>query len=114
TKDSLTIRSAAASAQIRGWESRPQELLFRGPGERQNLRAQNLTAFFQLLVGVDEETFLYHLRRGDYGAWLRAVIKDGELAAEVETLRNSDRTASEIRHLFKVGIDSLYAIQVKA
>ena len=86
-----------------------RSFFFRGPGGKLNLRAQNLTAFSQLLMGVDDETFLYHLRRGDYDAWLRGVIKDGELAAEVEKLRNSNRPPLELRHLITDAIDRRYA-----
>ena len=37
---------------------------FRGPEGKLNLRAQNLILFLQLAEGVDDETWLYHLRRG--------------------------------------------------
>lgn len=54
---------------------------FRGPAGKLNLRAQNLILFMQLAEGVDEETWMYHLRRGDYSRWFRKVIKDKVLAA---------------------------------
>jgi hypothetical protein len=56
---------------------------FRGPRSRLNLRAHNLVIFVQIADGVDDETWLYHLRRNDYSAWLRDAIKDHELATEV-------------------------------
>jgi hydroxymethylpyrimidine pyrophosphatase-like HAD family hydrolase len=55
---------------------------FRGPQEKLNLRAQNLTLFLQLVDGVDDATWLHHLRRGDYSRWFRDVIRDADLAAE--------------------------------
>src|SRR5262249_12127523 len=55
---------------------------FRGPEGKLNLRAQNLHVFMQLAEGVDDETWLHHLRRGDYSSWFRFTIKDEELAAE--------------------------------
>ena len=55
---------------------------FRGPQEKLNLRAQNLTLFLQLGDGVDDATWLHHLRRGDYSRWFRDVIRDEDLAAE--------------------------------
>jgi hydroxymethylpyrimidine pyrophosphatase-like HAD family hydrolase len=55
---------------------------FRGPQEKLNLRAQNLNLFLQLGDGVDDATWLHHLRRGDYSRWFRDVIRDEELAAE--------------------------------
>jgi hypothetical protein len=32
---------------------------------------------------VDDETWLYHLERGDYSKWMRKIIKNDELADEV-------------------------------
>ena len=55
---------------------------FRGPQEKLNLRAQNLNLFLQVGDGVDDATWLHHLRRGDYSRWFRDVIRDEELAAE--------------------------------
>jgi phosphoglycolate phosphatase (TIGR01487 family) len=59
---------------------------FRGAAQKLNLRARNLAAFMQMAQGVDDETWLFHLRQGDYTRWFRDSIKDDELAAEVEPL----------------------------
>src|SRR5262249_54765183 len=48
---------------------------FRGPENKLNLRAQNLQLFIQLAEGVDEATWLHHLRQGDYSRWFREAIK---------------------------------------
>ncbi|MDB5051338.1 MAG: phosphoglycolate phosphatase [Fibrobacteres bacterium] len=53
---------------------------FRGPEGKLNLRAQNLMIFLQLAEGVDEATWLHHLRAGDYSRWFRDSIKDEDLA----------------------------------
>jgi hydroxymethylpyrimidine pyrophosphatase-like HAD family hydrolase len=62
---------------------------FQGPQQKLNLRAQNLTLFLQIADGVDDETWLYHLGRGDYSAWFRECVKDQELA-EVAARIESD------------------------
>ncbi len=59
---------------------------FRGPQEKLNLRAQNLNLFLQLGDGVDDATWLHHLRRGDYSRWFRDVMRDEELAAEASSV----------------------------
>jgi hypothetical protein len=56
---------------------------FRGPDDRLNLRAQNLGMFLQIAEGVDDATWLHHLRAGDYSRWVAESIKDQELASEV-------------------------------
>jgi hypothetical protein len=63
---------------------------FQGPEGRLNLRAQNLLFFIQLADGVDDETWLYHLRRGDYSRWFREQIKDDVLALEAEKIEGRD------------------------
>lgn len=73
---------------------------FRGPDDRLALRAQNLQLFLQIGDGVDDATWLHHLRRGDYSRWVRDSIKDDELAnaiAEVEQDQGSDAAASRRR-----------------
>ncbi|HLH44322.1 MAG TPA: hypothetical protein VKV74_15135, partial [Bryobacteraceae bacterium] len=55
----------------------------RGPQGKLNLRARNLSMFLQLADGVDDETWLFHLKRGDYSRWFREAIKDEVMAGEV-------------------------------
>ena len=62
---------------------------FRGPDEKLNLRAQNLVTFLQMAGGVDEDTWMYHLKRGDYSRWFREKIKDPELAEEAAIIERS-------------------------
>src|SRR6185295_6776678 len=62
---------------------RERSFYFRGPEGKLNLKASNLMSFLDLGDGVDDETWLYHLGRGDYSGWLRTEVKDGELADEV-------------------------------
>src|SRR5262249_36370324 len=58
-----------------------QSFYFRGPEGKLNLRAQNLMTFLQMGEGVDEDTWLFHARKGDYSRWFETMIKDEELAA---------------------------------
>jgi len=53
---------------------------FRGPQNKLNLRAHNLATFLQIADGIDDETWLFHLSRGDVSRWFRDEIKDSELA----------------------------------
>jgi hypothetical protein len=66
---------------------------FRGPEKKLNLRAQNLMAFNSIADGVDDDTWLHHLRQGDYSEWMREAIKDDALALEVRKVE-SDRALS--------------------
>jgi len=55
---------------------------FRGPFGALNLRAQNLMIFVQMADGVDDETWMYHLKAHDYSRWMSEAIKDEDLSAE--------------------------------
>jgi len=71
---------------------------FRGPHAALNLRAQNLQVFAGLAAGVDEETWEFHLRRGDIARWLTDCVKDPELAEVVEGIAAAtDLGAAESR-----------------
>jgi HAD superfamily hydrolase (TIGR01484 family) len=57
---------------------------FRGPRGNLNLRAHNVSTFLQMAEGVDDETWLFHLRQKDYSQWFRHAIKDDDAADEIE------------------------------
>lgn len=61
---------------------------FRGPDSRLNLRAHNLMLFVELSEGVDDETWEYHRRCGDYSTWVRDAIKDESLADEIAAIES--------------------------
>jgi HAD superfamily hydrolase (TIGR01484 family) len=71
--------------------------VFRGPEGKLKLRAQNLSIFVQMAEGVDEDTWLHHLRQRDFSTWFRAVIKDDALAAEAEQIERRGGRESRIR-----------------
>ncbi|HEX5387327.1 MAG TPA: HAD-IIB family hydrolase [Gemmatimonadales bacterium] len=82
---------------------------FRGPDSRLNLRAQNLSLFVQVGDGVDDATWLYHLRRGDYARWLRESIKDPPLAAEAERIAaDAGLSAAQSRARLREAIERRY------
>jgi hypothetical protein len=82
---------------------------FRGPDGALNLRAQNLTLFLQIAEGIDDRTWLHHLRAGDYSQWLRDKISDGELADDVaRTERDEALTPLESRRRIKEAIERRY------
>jgi HAD superfamily hydrolase (TIGR01484 family) len=82
---------------------------FRGKDGKLNLRANNLNLFLQLAEGVDDETWCYHLRRGDYSRWLRQTLKDESVAEEVEQAEQSPaESAAESRARVRHAIEKRY------
>jgi hypothetical protein len=73
---------------------------FRGPEGKTNLKAHNLAMFSHLAQGIDDETWLFHLHRGDYSRWLRHSVRDAQLAEEAERIeQRSDLTPTQTRDL---------------
>jgi hypothetical protein len=84
---------------------------FRGPDGTLNLRAQNLAIFLQLSYGVDERTWLYHLKLGDYSRWFRDHIKDDELARRAQEIeRERSNAASESRAAIRAAVEERYTL----
>ncbi len=79
-----------------------EQFRFRGPHDKLNLRAQNLVQFVELAEGVDADTWLHHLKQGDYSRWFRDVIKDAVLAERAAAIEkqshpNADRTREQVK-----------------
>ncbi|MFO0898559.1 MAG: HAD-IIB family hydrolase [Pirellulales bacterium] len=84
---------------------------FRGREGKLKLRAQNLLVFLQMAEGVDDDTWLYHLRRGDYSLWFADRIKDDELADEARQVEAAEELgAVESRELIKAAIERRYTL----
>lgn len=92
-------------------DMRYHSFYFRGPHGRQNLKAQNLIVFSQIADGVDEETWLYHLRRRDYSRWFREAVKDTYLADQVERIeQREDLQPGETRRMIRSLIEARYTL----
>ena len=84
---------------------------FRGPSGQLNLRAQNLILFMQLGEGVDDATWIYHLKKHHYSAWMAEAIKDDTLANAVRQMENrQDLTPNESRKLIRSLIEERYTV----
>ena len=84
---------------------------FRGPNGKLNLRAQNLIMFRQLADGVDDETWLHHLRQGDYSRWMKMAIKDPFLAEIVHKVEDMpELSAHDSRQRVASAIEERYTM----
>jgi len=84
---------------------------FRGPDGKLNLRAQNLIMFRQLADGIDDETWLHHLRQGDYSRWMKTAIKDPSLAEIVHEVEDMpELSAHESRQRVATAIQERYTL----
>ncbi|MBV8864304.1 MAG: HAD-IIB family hydrolase [Acidobacteriaceae bacterium] len=86
---------------------------FRGPEGKLNLRVQNLNTFLQIAEGIDDETWLFHLRRGDYSNWFQYAIKDEYLASEIKEIEQASfLSAVESRGRVAKAIETRYTVPV--
>jgi len=83
---------------------------FRGAEAKLNLRAHNLQMFVQLAEGVDDDTWQYHRRRGDYSQWFRDQVKDDQLARDAEAIERSELTASDSRTAIRAAVEQRYTL----
>lgn len=87
---------------------------FRGPKDALNLRAQNLGVFLQMAAGVDDDTWLHHLRANDYSRWFRDAIKDDDLADETEGVEEQDElTPATSRDQIRQIVEKRYTAPAK-
>ncbi|TGP92591.1 MULTISPECIES: HAD-IIB family hydrolase [unclassified Mesorhizobium] len=68
---------------------------FRGPDDAMNLRAHNLMIFAQMAEGIDDKTWEFHLRAGDYSKWFRHQIRDKDLARETAEAEKDRKLSAE-------------------
>jgi HAD superfamily hydrolase (TIGR01484 family) len=118
-EDPFTIRIAPSKLDRKRHQRKytegelPQErsFYFRGPEGKLSLRAQNLMLFMQIGDGVDDATWMHHLKQGDYSRWFRDRIKDDGLAEEVGLIeRQPNLPPSESRRLIRAAIEKQYTL----
>jgi HAD superfamily hydrolase (TIGR01484 family) len=84
---------------------------FRGPDGKLNLRVQNLALFTQTAKGVDDDTWVFHLRNHDYSSWFKEFIKDEELSNETKMIESKKNiSARETRELICAAIEKRYTL----
>ncbi len=83
---------------------------FRGPDNQHNLAVDDLQHFVQLAQQVDEATWQYHLKRGDYSHWFRTAVQDEELAATSMRIEKQNVSPKDSRERILAAIRQRYTI----
>jgi hypothetical protein len=84
---------------------------FRGPDASLNLRANNLALFLQIAEGVDDATWVHHLRGHDYSRWVKEAIKNDDLASSVHHIEDdSALDPKESRKKVREAIEHVYTL----
>ena len=83
---------------------------FRGPDQKLNLRASNLITFIQMMEGVDDDTFVFHLKGHEYSQWFRENIKNEELAETALEIEDGTLDPAEAKASLKRAIEERYTL----
>ena len=82
---------------------------FTGAESKLRLKAQNLSLFVQIASGIDEGTWSYHLRRGEYSQWIREALGDDALSESIARIESdASLNAEESRSRIKDEIERCY------
>jgi hypothetical protein len=87
-----------------------KSFFFRGPDNKLNLKAQNLSVFMDLADGVDEETWSFHRDQGDYSSWIGSAIKDADLSRDVAEAEQSALSAPHAKAAIREAIERRYTL----
>jgi len=67
----------------------------------------------QIADGVDDETWVHHLRAGDYSQWIAAAIKDRTLAEQVREIEQGGLSPSGSRRQIRAAIEARYTLPAR-
>ena len=110
TEPSTTERTRHSRKYVEG-NLGPHSFVFRGPDKKLNLKASNLMLFLLMADGVDDDTWMFHLRNGEYSKWFRAFVKDPDLAQAAETAEHdASLTPQASREAIRTEIEKRYTL----
>ncbi len=111
TEPPIGERTRHSRKYIEGNLGTDRSFYFRGRANKLKLKAHNLQLFLHIADGIDDDTWLYHLHRGEYSAWVRAEVKDHELANEIAAAEDNHKlTADESRARIRSAVDQRYTL----
>jgi hypothetical protein len=102
------VRRRHVRKYAQGQLAEEDSFYFEGPGRRLRLRAENLMRFIEIGAGVDDDTWMHHLRCHDYSRWFREKIKDEELAAVATRIEETASGAAASREAMRSEIEQRY------
>ena len=111
TQPPRTERKRHSRKYAEGDVGAERSFYFRGPQQKLNLKASNLHQLLELADGVDEETWEFHRKQGDYSKWVRSQVKDNPLADEIARIE-ADRRAStrDARAAIRAAVEARYTL----
>lgn len=100
-------------AVLKAFTPVPEEMGFHfyfGIDQPSEFTAESLEQFYRVATVISVESIEFHLCRGDFGNWVKDVLKDPELAVEFERVKAADLKGEELRKELLKTIDAKYGI----
>ncbi|MCE9564960.1 MAG: HAD-IIB family hydrolase [Planctomycetes bacterium] len=111
TKQPRTERKRHSRKYAEGNLGAERSFYFRGPKGKLNLKAPNLQVFLQLADGLDDETWEFHRKQGDYSKWIRSQIKDEALADELTEIEtNKSAKPHDSKAAVRAAVEARYTL----
>ncbi len=79
-------------------------------GQPMGIVARSLREFYEAAKTIDSVSLEFHARRGDFGNWALAVLKDEALASEFEAVRESDLSGEDLRKRITLVMEKHYSM----
>lgn len=95
---------------MRRGDFRQSKVFTSGARKQAEPKGTELMMFMQLAEGVDEETWIYHLRRTDYSKWIREKTRMRSAAAIEAIESDQNISAPESRRRITEAIQQLYTL----
>jgi HAD superfamily hydrolase (TIGR01484 family) len=105
---SKVVRRRHVRKYAQGQLAEEDSFYFEGPERKLRLRAENLMRFIEIGTGVDDDTWMHHLRRHDYSRWFREKIKDAELASVAIRIEETASGPAASRESIRFEIEQRY------
>jgi DNA-binding Lrp family transcriptional regulator len=74
------------------------------------LSADSVEKFLEVALKVDPSVLEFHLYRGDFENWFRAVVGDDAFAGELTTIRDTNLRGEELQKAIAKAIDVRYCL----
>lgn len=103
-------RTRHSRKYVEGNVGATRSFYFRGPEAKLNLKAHNLLTFVQLGDGVDDATWEFHRKHGDYSKWFRDEIKDDQLATETQAIERGGGSPADSRAAIRAAVEKRYTL----
>jgi predicted transcriptional regulator len=106
----ITKKGQIILTAIRPFQKENEFHFYTGLGKPTGFSAESLKGFYEIVKRVAPESLNFHLYRGDFENWSKAVLKDATLAKELANLKVEGIKGEELRQRILKTIVTRYGL----